>query len=59
MRLGKVVVGGEEKALTHKFEQISTGSCLRREYGSCWSFGEDGVVRDEERVRAKVEVLRK
>lgn len=55
MRLGKVVVGGDEKALTHKLEQISIGSCLRREYGSCWSFREDGVVR----VRAKVEVLRK
>lgn len=34
MRLEKVEVGGEEKDLTQRERQISTGSCLRREYGS-------------------------
>lgn len=34
MRLEKVEEGGEEKDLTQRERQISTGSCLRREYGS-------------------------
>lgn len=60
MRLENAKVGGEEKALTHRAEQISIGSCLRSECGSCWScfeggrFGDGGVERDHERLRVRV-----
>lgn len=63
MRLGKAEVGGEEKALTHRDEQISIGSCLRSEYGSCWSCFEDagfcdGGAAERERENERRRVFR-
>ena len=42
VRFGKEAFGGDEKVLNQREEQISIGSCLRSEYGSCW-FCSEGV----------------
>lgn len=56
MRLGKVVLGGDEKVLTQRDEQIWIGSSLRSAYGSwfwrLWCGGGGGgggwwVVREQ------------